>query len=83
MPRRRAVPPVMRLWRSRSFAIFLSRGFLMREERDHFENLASPRAIASSLGAGPATWALVPNPLMMAAEWAQAWRLGRTPRLTL
>jgi hypothetical protein len=31
------------------------------------------RAIVSPLGAGLATWPLVPSPLMMAAEWAQAW----------
>ena len=78
-----AVPPVMRLWRSRSVAICWSRGFLMREEYYRFENPASRRAIVSSLGAGLATWSLVPGPLMTAAEWARAWRLSRTPRLTL
>lgn len=41
------------------------------------------RAVVSSLGAGLATWPLVSSPLMMAAEWAQAWRLSRTPHLTL
>ena len=51
-----AVPPAMRLWRSRSVAICWRRGFLMREERDLFENPASRRAIVSSLGAGLATW---------------------------
>ena len=71
------------LWRSRIVAICCSRGFLMREERDRFENPASPRAIVSSLGDGLATWPLVPSPLMTAAEWAQAWRLSRTPHLTL
>ena len=41
------------------------------------------RAVVSSLGAGLATWPLVSSPLMMAAEWARAWRLSRTPHLTL
>ena len=69
-------PPAMRLWRSRSVAFCWSRGFLMREERDRFENPASRRAVVSSLGAGLATWPLVPSPLMMAAEWAQALRIS-------
>ena len=70
----RIVSVAILLWRQSSDAICCRRGFLMREDLARFENPDSRRALVSSLGAGFALCPLLPKPLTIADECAQAFR---------